>query len=56
MCTQFTMLSDSQWQVISSIVLIQKTKKLCLRKILDALLFITSNGVQWRNLLPHYPK
>ena len=56
MRTQFTELTDSQWQVIHLMLSKQTPKKLCLRKVCNALFFLTSTGIQWRNLPPAYPK
>ena len=51
----FTEVSDSQWQCIKVHLSHQKPRKLCLRSVVNALFYITSTGVQWRNLPKHYP-
>jgi len=44
-------LTESQWQVIENIVdPNQRKRKYCLRKIMNALLYITKSGIQWRML------
>lgn len=52
---RFTELTDSQWQFIAPRFSKQKPKKLSLRSVLNALLYITTTGTQWRNLPAHYP-
>lgn len=53
---QFTELTDSQWQSIEKVVDADKRKrKNCLRQVLNAVLKITSTGVQWRELDAKYP-
>jgi transposase len=55
MRSHFTELSDSQWQFIKVHLANQKPRKLCLRSVLNALFYLTSTGVQWRNLPKCYP-
>lgn len=55
MQTQFTELTDSQWQVIEKFVSHHCPKKHDLRIILNAIMWITRTGTQWRNLESKYP-
>lgn len=43
-------LTDSQWQVIKNIVDDGRKRKVCLKRIVDACLWLTRTGSQWRNL------
>jgi transposase len=56
MVTQFTELSDSQWQVIQKFLPVQRKRKLNLRQVVNAILWIVRTGCQWRNLDSRYPK
>lgn len=56
MRTQFNELSDSQWQFISIYFQKQKPKRLSIRSVVNAILYINVTGVQWRNLPSCYPK
>lgn len=56
MQTQFSELTDSQWQVIQDFLPVQNTKKHSLRTILNAILWMVRSGSQWRNLESKYPK
>lgn len=47
-----TDLSNSQWEVISKYLDIQRSRKYELRKIMDAILYLVKTGCQWR-MLPH---
>jgi putative transposase len=48
-----TNLTDSQWQYINKLVdPDERKRKYCLKEIMNAVLYITKSGVQWR-LLPH---
>jgi putative transposase len=58
MQTKFTEMTDSQWQYIEKILEKEQGKRKRhhdLRKILNAILWITRTGVQWRNLDSKYP-
>jgi putative transposase len=56
MQTKFTELTDSQWQDIESIVIKDKRKrKYDLRHLLNAILWLTRTGTQWRNMESKYP-
>ncbi|QHT67290.1 IS5 family transposase [Rhodocytophaga rosea] len=49
-------LTDSQWQVIKNIVDDGRKRKVCLKRVVDACLWLTRTGSQWRNLSQtHYP-
>jgi transposase len=48
-------LTDCQWQVIAPFLNLQRPRKLDLRQVFDALLYITRTGVQWRNLPADFP-
>lgn len=57
MQTKFTELTDSQWQVIKKIIeKEQRKRKYSLRQILNAVLWLTRTGSQWRNMESKYPK
>lgn len=43
-------LTDNQWQVIKPFLNWQRKRKLSLRRIFNAILYITRTGIQWRNL------
>lgn len=47
---QYERLTDDQWEVIKPFLNWQRKRKLDLRQIMDAILFITRTGIQWRNL------
>ena len=53
-----TDLTDSQWQVIEENVAAKRRRKYSIRLILNALLYVTKSGCQWRllpNDFPPYP-
>ena len=50
-----TDLTDSQWSKIE-IFFTKRKRRHSLRKILNALLYITKSGIQWRLLPKEYPK
>ena len=56
MQTQFSELTDSQWQVIQEFLPVQNTKIHSLRTITNAILWLVRTGSQWRNLDSKYPK
>ena len=56
MQTQFSELTDSQWQVIQELLPVQNTKIHSLRTITNAILWLVRSGTQWRNLESKYPK
>ena len=47
---QYQRLTDDQWEVIKHFLNWQRKRKLDLREIMDAILYITRTGLQWRNL------
>lgn len=51
-----TNLSDSQWEVIEKMLNDQRKRKYSLRVIVNAILYITKTGVQWRMLPQDFPK
>jgi len=55
MVTQFTEISDSQWQVMSEFLPVIRKRKLILRDIVDSILWLDRTGAQWRNLLDGFP-
>src|ERR1700753_2634742 len=55
---KFTELTDSQWQYIEKIIEKEQGKrkrKHDLRQVMNAILWITRTGVQWRNMDSKYP-
>jgi putative transposase len=56
MVTQFNELTDSQWEVISPLLNIQRKRKNLLRNVLNGMFFILRTGTQWRNFPSSYPK
>jgi hypothetical protein len=46
---QYERLTDDQWEVIKHFLNWQRKRKLDLLQIMDAILFITLTGIQWRN-------
>ena len=55
MQTKFTELTDSQWEVIEKKLEGHRPRKHELRVIVNAILWITRTGSQWRNLESKYP-
>ena len=56
MQAQFERLTDGQWEVIKPFVNWQRKRKLDLRDVFDAILWLTRTGAQWRNLDSQFPK
>ena len=56
MVTQFTELTDSQWEVMKDVFNHQRKRKHNLREVVNALFFILRTGLQWRNLPRNFPK
>lgn len=52
---QFKALTDSQWQFIEKIIDTGRKRKHSLRQIVEAILWITRTGAQWRNMESRYP-
>jgi hypothetical protein len=45
-----------QWQVIKNLIDDGRKRKVCLKPVVDACLWLTRTGSQWRNLSQtHYP-
>lgn len=55
MVPRYSRLTDSQWQNIKPFLNTQRKRKYNLRFIVDALLWITRTGCQWRNLESSFP-
>lgn len=55
MTKQWTRLTDSQWDKVKDYLPIKRKMKHQLRDILDAVLWITRTGAQWRNLPDQFP-
>lgn len=55
MRTQFTELTDAQWQVIEKLINTGRKRRTCLRSVVNALRWLTQTGCQWRNLTDRYP-
>lgn len=52
---QFERLTDDQWKVIQLFLNCQRKRKHDLRQIINAILWITRTGCQWRNLDTSFP-
>jgi putative transposase len=48
-------LTNSQWQVIKSLIDNGRKRKYSIRKVMDAILYVTKSGCQWRMLPEQYP-
>ena len=55
MQTKYLDLTDSQWKVIEKKLKGHRPRKHSLRMIVNALLWLTRTGAQWRNLESKYP-
>lgn len=55
MISQFTKLTDYQWATISPFLPIKRKRKLDLRDVMNAILWLLRTGCQWRNLPEYYP-
>ena len=55
MQTKFTDLTDCQWEVIEKKLKGHRPRKQSLREIVNAILWLTRTGTQWRNLESKYP-
>ena len=51
-----TNLSDSQWQIISKSLDIERNRKYELQEILNGILYLVKTGCQWRMLPGDFPK
>ncbi|WP_116105139.1 transposase [Lewinella sp. IMCC34191] len=47
---RYTPLTNSQWEVIKQFLNCGRKRRLWLRRVFDAILYITRTGCQWRNL------
>lgn len=52
---KYKRLTDSQWQVMAEFLPIQRKRKLNLRDVVDAILWMCRVGSQWRNLPESFP-
>jgi transposase len=50
-----TNITDSQWEVISSLFDTQRKRKYSLQEIINAIFYLTRSGVQWRMLPKDFP-
>jgi transposase len=55
MTTKFKELTDSQWAAISPFFNVGRKRKLCLRRVLNGILYLLRTGGQWRNLPQEFP-
>ena len=55
MTKKFKELTDSRWAAISPYLDVKRKRKLDLRTIINALLYMVRTGCQWRNLPKSYP-
>lgn len=56
MTKQFEELTDTQWAAISPYLDLKRKRKVKLRSVMDALLYMVRAGCQWRNLPANFPK
>ena len=56
MTKQFKELTDTQWDAISPYLNLKRKRKVKLRAVIDALLYMVRVGCQWRNLPANFPK
>ena len=52
---KYERLTDSQWQVMAEFLPVKRKRKLNLRDITDAILWLDRTGTQWRNLPESFP-
>ncbi len=50
MKTNFTEMTDSQWQFVEKIIDNKRTRQHSLRTIVNSIFWITETGSQWRNM------
>ena len=55
MTKQWARLTDSQWAQVKDFLPLQRKRKHDLRDIMDAILWLTRTGCQWRNLAAQFP-
>jgi len=51
-----TNVSNSQWQIISNFLDVERNRKYELREIVNAILYLVKTGCQWRMLPADFPK
>src|SRR5205814_391023 len=51
-----TNVSNSQWQIISKFLDVERNRKYELREIVNAILYLVKTGCQWRMLPADFPK
>ncbi|WP_460677756.1 transposase, partial [Hymenobacter coalescens] len=49
-------LTDAQWQGMRPWLPVQRKRRLCLRQVVNALLYVCRTGCQWRSLPATFPK
>lgn len=52
---KYKRLTDSQWQVIAEFLPVKRKRRLNLRDVVDAILWLCRIGSQWRNLPDYFP-
>lgn len=55
MQSEYTELTDSQWQVMTNLLPVERKRKYNLRAIVNSIFWLHRTGCQWRNLPPNYP-
>ena len=55
MVDSYQPLTDSQWQVMASLLPVQRKRRLCLRQVVNAVLYVCRTGCQWRALPTTFP-
>ncbi|MEZ4772574.1 MAG: transposase [Bacteroidia bacterium] len=56
MTTQYSELTDAQWESISEFFDWKRKRTMPIRCVVNAILYLVRAGCQWRNLPPHFPK
>jgi putative transposase len=55
MQSEYTELTDSQWQVMNNLLPTERKRKYNLRDIVNGIFWLHRTGCQWRNLPPNFP-
>ena len=55
MVDSYQPLTDSQWQVMASLLPVQRKRRLCLRQVVNAIFYVCRTGCQWRALPVTFP-
>ena len=55
MTKQWEPLTDYQWAAFSPFLNLKRKRKIDLREVMDAVLWLLRTGAQWRNLGPQWP-